>query len=196
MRRTTVGRTRVARMGIAVMAALALALPVLSAEAGEESRQQAIGALNQHIAVLEDVKSKVPEGAQDDIQRAIDESRVLLDDLAAAGNDAAGDGSQSLEQALSAVDEATQRHIDMLEELQENEALSDEARAAIARAIDVSATGRLVAMERLQMLRSGDTPRGRPDAVRPSDIRPEGVRPDAGQPDLGSRPSPPPRPGR
>lgn len=177
-----------ALMALAALTWLAGAPAGLAAEPGEEGRQQAAAALDRHIAVLEDVKTEVPEQAQDDVQRAIDESRRLLNDVNATADGDPGDGQRGLEEALAAVDKGTQRHIDMLEGLLEREALTDKARAAIGRALAVSSTGSMVAMERLEMLRSGDTPRGRPDAVRPSDIRPHGVRPDAGRPDIGSRP--------
>ncbi len=186
------GWPRMVLMGVALAAAVAFGLPVLAADA-EHGRDQAVEALEKHIAALEEVKAKVPAHAQDAIQRAIGESGRLLEETQAAADRDHGDGQEGLEQALAAVEAGTQRHLDMLQELLDREDLPDEAREAVERAMAVSATGRMVAMERLGLIRSGEMPRGRPDVVRPADHRPEGVRPHAGRPGSGPHIGPRPR---
>lgn len=142
----------------------------LADEEGEETRRRVAGALNDHIAVLEDVKAKVPAQAQGGINKAINESQRLrerVEDADDDDDDGGGppDNQRGLARALAAVDEGTQRHLDTLNGLLARDDLSAEARAAITKALEVSARGRQVAMQRLQMIQAGETPRGRPEGV-------------------------------
>ena len=68
-----------------------------------------------------------------------------------------------LSEALEAVSSGTAKHTEVLEGVWDE--VPDEAKSAIEHAIEVSKTGRIVALERLSKIQEGEVPKGEPEEV-------------------------------
>lgn len=120
---------------------------------------------------LEDVKAMVSKGRHEftaDLLKDYEKSlKMSVDEI----NKAQTDG-RDVSKALSAVEKATMKHTEVLNDLLGK--VPEQAKPAIRHAIEVSKHGRNTALDRLERIQRGEIPSGRPKGVeRPE--RPERI---------------------
>lgn len=99
---------------------------------------------------------------------------TIIQSIKDTAEQATGEGID-VSEAIEAVERSTKKHTEVLTNLLDE--VPEQARAAIAHAIEVSKRGRTTALDRLEKIKRGEVPSGRPEGVEKSEKsgKPEGV---------------------
>lgn len=130
---------------------------------------------------MDEIEVVVAENKPEHIPGLVRAYETILTNIEDTAEQATDEG-RDVSEALEAVERSTKKHTEVLEGLLlEEDKIPEQARAAIAHAIEVSKRGRNTALDRLREIQKGDVPRGRPEGV--GKPKKPGKPDDAGRPD-------------